>query len=177
MSELPLCFVHKIPTAVSCFGSVSPVLTPTFVRVQMIGRQDPYMKLWVGRAGTKVKTRVHVDGGKYAKWDETFMFILEVCARERRALGFVVCRSVFCPGGAWHVQSDPVILGLVLLLYTLCVGVASRYEGNDTDGTRRLSHEEGHGSERRFWSARIVCAKLVRTAWKGAKWVLAPQRK
>ncbi|CAM9291115.1 unnamed protein product [Ectocarpus sp. 6 AP-2014] len=45
--------------------------------VQMIGRQDPYLKLWVGRAGTKVKTRVHEDGGKVATWNETFVFDLQ----------------------------------------------------------------------------------------------------
>lgn len=44
----------------------------------MIGRQDPYLKLWVGRAGTKVKTQVHEDGGKTATWDESFMFDLKV---------------------------------------------------------------------------------------------------
>lgn len=45
---------------------------------QMIGRQDPYLKLWVGRAGTKVKTKVHEDGGKVATWNELFMFDLKV---------------------------------------------------------------------------------------------------
>lgn len=52
---------------------------------QMIGRQDPYLKMWVGRAGTKVKTKVHEDGGKVATWNESFMFDLKVsilsCAR------------------------------------------------------------------------------------------------
>eukprot|EP00752_Nemacystus_decipiens_P013885 g12326.t2 len=43
-------------------------------KVQMIGRQDPYLKLWVGRAGTKVKTHVHDDGGKVATWNESFVF-------------------------------------------------------------------------------------------------------
>lgn len=47
--------------------------------LQMIGRQDPYVKLWVGRAGTKVKTKVHEDGGKVATWNESFMFDLKVC--------------------------------------------------------------------------------------------------
>ncbi|CAN0162422.1 unnamed protein product, partial [Pylaiella littoralis] len=45
--------------------------------VQTFGRQDPFLKLWVGRGGTKVRTRVHVDGGKNAKWDESFAFNLE----------------------------------------------------------------------------------------------------
>ncbi|CAM9599341.1 unnamed protein product [Ectocarpus sp. 12 AP-2014] len=45
--------------------------------VQLIGRQDPYLKLWVGRAGTKVKTKVHEDGGKVATWNETFVFDLQ----------------------------------------------------------------------------------------------------
>ncbi|CAB1116090.1 unnamed protein product [Ectocarpus sp. CCAP 1310/34] len=45
--------------------------------VQLIGRQDPYLKLWAGRAGTKVKTKVHEDGGKVATWNETFAFDLQ----------------------------------------------------------------------------------------------------
>ncbi|CAM9769016.1 unnamed protein product [Scytosiphon promiscuus] len=46
-------------------------------KVQLIGRQDPYLKLWVGRAGTKVKTKVHEDGGKKANWGQSFIFDLK----------------------------------------------------------------------------------------------------
>lgn len=49
----------------------------------MIGRQDPYLKLWVGRAGTKVKTHVHEDGGKAASWEKDFVFDIKVCLRAR----------------------------------------------------------------------------------------------
>lgn len=46
-------------------------------KVQLLGRQDPYLKLYVGRGGTKVKTKVHIDGSRKASWDETFKFDLQ----------------------------------------------------------------------------------------------------
>ncbi|CAM9197412.1 unnamed protein product [Choristocarpus tenellus] len=42
--------------------------------VQMIGSQDPYVKIWAGRGGEKVRTKVHKGGGRMATWNELFVF-------------------------------------------------------------------------------------------------------
>ncbi|CAM9678681.1 unnamed protein product, partial [Chrysoparadoxa australica] len=47
--------------------------------VQLVGRQDPYLKLWAGPGGQTVKTKVCDNGGKRAVWDESFMFSVEKC--------------------------------------------------------------------------------------------------
>lgn len=69
-----LCVINNMVRAVSCECLNRQLLRRT---PQMIGRQDPYLKLWVGRAGTKVKTSVHVDGSRVATWGESFMFDLQ----------------------------------------------------------------------------------------------------
>ncbi|CAM9628534.1 unnamed protein product [Ascophyllum nodosum] len=46
-------------------------------KVQVIGVQDPYLELWVGRVGKKEKTRVHVNGARLPVWEDSFMFDIE----------------------------------------------------------------------------------------------------